>query len=97
LAFIGAPLCFETVKQCVAFIGLNPRPCTSGTSVCAKTCISKTGSATLCCAFYMPALVAMEHNPILHAFALCLKQAGKKGNVIVCAVMHKLVHIIYGV
>lgn len=45
----------------------------------------------------MPAITAMKHNPVLQAFTLRLKQAGKKGKVIVCAVMRKLIHIIYGV
>ncbi len=45
----------------------------------------------------MPAITAMKYNPVLQAFAQRLKQAGKKGKVIVCAVMRKLVHIIYGV
>lgn len=97
LAFLGAPNQFETAKQCVAFIGLNPKPYTSGTSVNARTRISKTGSSALRRAFYMPAIVAMKYNPVLQAFALRLKQAGKKGKVVVCAVMRKLVHIVYGV
>lgn len=97
LAFIGNTARFETAKQCVAFVGLNPRPFTSGTSINAKMRISKTGSATLRKAFYMPALVAMKHNPILHTFAARLKQAGKRGKVLICAVMRKLVHIVYGV
>jgi transposase len=97
LAFLGEPEQFESVKQCVAFVGLNPKPYTSGTSVNARTRISKIGSSALRRAFYMPAIVAMKHNPILHAFAQRLKQVGKKGKVIVCAVMRKLVHIVYGV
>jgi transposase len=97
LAFLGEPDRFESVKQCVAFVGLNPKPYTSGTSVNARTRISKTGSSALRRAFYMPAIVAMKHNPVLQAFAIRLQQAGKKGKVIVCAVMRKLVHIIYGV
>ena len=39
----------------------------------------------------------MTYNPIIKAFAERLKRAGKKGKVIVCAAMRKLVHIIYGV
>ncbi len=97
LAFLGEPERFENAKQCVAFIGLNPKPYSSGTSVNARTRISKTGSAFLRRAFYMPAMTAMKYNPVLQAFALQLKQAGKKGKVIVCAVMRKLVHIVYGV
>lgn len=97
LAFLGEPSAFESVKQCVAFVGLNPKPYTSGTSVNARTRISKTGSSALRRAFYMPAIVAMKHNTVLQAFAQRLKQAGKKGKVLVCALMRKLVHIVYGV
>ena len=45
----------------------------------------------------MPAIVAMKYHPVLRDFSLRLKQTGKKGKVIVCAVMRKLLHIIYGV
>lgn len=47
--------------------------------------------------FYMPALVAIKHNIVIQAFSERLKQSGKKPKVIVCAVMRKLVHIIYGI
>jgi transposase len=33
LAFLAPPDRFENAKQCVAFVGLNPKPYTSGTSV----------------------------------------------------------------
>ena len=47
--------------------------------------------------FYMPALVAMKYNPVIKTFSQRLKKVGKKGKLIVCAAMRKLVHIIYGV
>ncbi len=97
LAFLGQPERFDNAKQCAAFVGLNPRLFASGTSVKGKTRLSKTGAASLRKAFYMPALVAMKYNPLLRAFAERLKQAGKQSKVIICAIMRKLVHLIYGI
>src|SRR5437868_9711566 len=50
---------FRDVRQLVAFAGLNPRHHTSGSSVHKKTTISRTGSAAIRAALYMPALTAM--------------------------------------
>ncbi len=97
LAFMGTISHFDNVKQYTAFLGLNPKEFSSGTSVKGRTSISKTGSASLRRAFYMPALVAMKHNPAIKLFSERLRKAGKQGKVIVCAVMRKLVHIVYGV
>lgn len=97
LAFMSDLSRFDNAKQYAAFVGLNPKEFSSGTSVKGRTSISKTGSASLRRAFYMPALSAMKHNPLIKLFSERLRTAGKKGKVIVCAVMRKLVHIIYGV
>jgi len=59
LGFISNLHHFDNAKQCAAFIGLNPKQFSSGTSVRGRTSISKTGSASLRRAFYMPALAAM--------------------------------------
>lgn len=88
---------FDNAKQYAAYIGLNPKQYTSGTSVKGKTRISKTGSSALRHALYMPALTAMQYNPTIRLFSQRLKQNGKKGKAIVCAAMRKLIHIIYGV
>jgi hypothetical protein len=42
----------------------------------------------------MPALVSIQCNPVMIAFYNRLKEKGKNGKVIVCAIMRKLVHII---
>ena len=97
LAFIGEVSRFKTAKQLAAFIGLNPKQHFSGTSVRGRAHLSKMGNSALRKAFYMPALVAMTHNPTIHTFSQRLKQQGKNGKVIVCAAMRKLIHIIYGV
>lgn len=88
---------FRDVRQLVAFAGLNPRHHTSGSSVHKKTTISRTGSAALRAALYMPALTAMRFNPVLHAFADRLRSRGLAGKAIVVAVMRKLLHLVFGV
>jgi hypothetical protein len=44
----------------------------------------------------MPAQVSIQGNPVLILFYNWLKK-GKNGKVIVCAIMRKLVHIIFGI
>lgn len=97
LAFLANVEDFDSAKQVAAFIGLNPKPRQSGTSVRGTGRISKTGDADLRKAFYMPALTAIKHNPIIKDFAERLRGAGKSKMVIVIAAMRKLLHIIYGV
>lgn len=90
-------LAFDKVRQLVAYAGLNPKQHRSGSSVHRHTHISKTGSATLRSALYMPALVAKNRNPILIAFAQRLKATGLTNKEIIVAVMRKLLHLIYGI
>lgn len=88
---------FEEIKDLVAFVGLNPRHRQSGSSIQGRSRISKTGDSTLRKALYLPAVSAKQHNPILKAFYERLLAAGKPKMVAICAVMRKLLHIIYGV
>jgi transposase len=88
---------FKNAKQLAAFVGLNPQHRVSGTSVNGRARLSKMGNSKLRKAFYMPAIVAKRHNPIIKAFSEKLKNAGKSNMVIIGAIMRKLVHIIYGV
>src|SRR5260221_177044 len=88
---------FRDVRQLVAFAGLNPRHHTSGSSVHKKPTISRTGSASLRAALYMPALVAMRFNPLLPAFADRLRFRGLPPKAIIVAVMRKLLHLVFGV
>lgn len=85
------------VRQLVAFAGLNPRHHVSGSSVFKKPSISRTGSASLRTALYMPAVVAMRYNPLLRAFADRLRSRGVPPKAIVVAVMRKLLHLVVGV
>jgi transposase len=88
---------FRDVRQLVAFAGLNPRHHTSGSSVHKKPTISRTGSASLRAALYMPALVAMRFNPLLQSFADRLRSRGLPTKAIIVAVMRKLLHLVFGV
>lgn len=59
--------------------------------------MSKMGDSRLRSALYMPALVALKHNPDIQAFGQRLLLAGKQRMLVVGAVMRKLIHIIFGV
>jgi transposase len=82
--------------QWVAHAGLDPRPYESGTSVHRPRRISKIGNRHLRAALYMPALVAIQHEPNVKAFYDKLIAAGKKPMQAVVAVMRKLLHAIWG-
>jgi transposase len=88
---------FRHVRELVAFIGLAPKETLSGSSIKGKPRLCKTGNARLRRALYMPALVSIRYNPLMIAFYRRLKEKGKNGKVIVCAIMRKLVHVIFGV
>ncbi len=88
---------FDSAKQVAAFVGLNPKPRLSGSSVHGVSRISKTGNPNLRKAFYMPAVVSIKFNPIIKAFYQRLINEGKPKMVAVIAAMRKLLHIIYGI
>ena len=82
--------------QWVAQAGLDPRPRESGTSVNPRRFISRTGNKHLRHALYMPALVALRHEPHVKAFYEKLLAAGKRPMQAVVAVMRKLLRSIWG-
>jgi transposase len=88
---------FDEVRQATAFVGLSPRNRRSGDSVRAKTRLSKLGHGRLRKMLYLPAMSALRCNPAAVALGKHMKAAGKKGKVIIGAVMRKLVHWIFGV
>ena len=79
-------------RQWVAFSGLDPLQFTSGSSVEKRPRISRGGSRHLRRALYMPALVALQHEPHLRAFYQRLVSRGKAPLQAVIAVMRKLLH-----
>ena len=85
-----------TVREWVAYAGLDVRQYESGTCVKRPRRISKVGNAHLRRALYMPAHVAIRHDPNVGAYYEKLLADGKKSMVAVVAVMRKLLHAIYG-
>jgi len=84
------------VRQWVAYAGLDPREYTSGTSVHKKVRISKAGNKHLRRALYMPALVAVQHQPHVRAYYEHLLARGKTKLQALVATMRKLLHAIFG-
>jgi transposase len=87
---------FRNAKQFAAFMGLTPRQYQSG-KYQGRTVLSKTGSPAFRKAFYMAALVAKRFNTHLRPFVNRLEAANKSPKAIVCAVMRKLAHIVFGI
>jgi transposase len=79
-------------RQWVAYAGLDPRPYTSGTSLHKKPRIRKAGKKHLRHALFMPALVAVQHDPHLRAFYQHLLAKGKCKMQALVAAMRKLLH-----
>jgi len=83
--------------QAVALFGLDPIKKTSGKTVDTPARLSRMGSRRGRKALYMPALVALRHNPIIRAQGKRLQGKGRSGKYIVVAAMRKLLRLIYGV
>lgn len=86
-----------TVKQWVAYAGLDPRHFESGSSVAKRAKISKAGNRYIRQALYMPALVASRYEPHVAAYYKHLQEKrGLQKIQAICAVMRKILHAIYG-
>jgi transposase len=85
-----------TVRQWVAHAGLDPRAGQSGTSVDKPARIAKVGNAHIRRVLFMPALVAVQHDPHVKAFSDKLIARGTKPIQAYVALMRKLLHAIYG-
>lgn len=88
---------FKCAKQLAAFAGLNPSIKTSGTSVKGKEAISKTGRKELRTLLFFPSMSVIRSSSPIKLFVERLRGKGKKGKVIVTAVMRKILHIVFGV
>jgi len=86
-----------TIKQLVAYAGLDPRSYESGTSVEKPVRISKMGNARLRAILYMNALSAVRHDRGARLFYARLLVRGKKKMQALVAVMRKLLHGIWTV
>jgi transposase len=88
---------FDSARQLAAYAGLVPEQRDSGTSVHKKPRLAKNGNRNIRKALYMPALVAIQHNPIVRALSERLKATRHCPMSIIGAAMHKLLHLAYGV
>ena len=88
---------FSSASQAAAYLGLVPIHRESGSSVRARSRISKTGKASLRAKLYMAAVVAIQHNPDIQVHYQRLLGKGKTKMVALVAAMRKLVHICFGV
>lgn len=86
-----------SVRQWVAHSGLDPVHQVSGTSVHKPSRISRAGNRHLRRVLYMPALVAIRHDPHLRAFYTTLVARHKAKMQALIAVARKLLHAIYGI
>jgi transposase len=84
-----------TVREIVAYAGLDPRTYESGTSVHRTVRISKKGNARLRAVLFMNALSAIRHDRGARRFYATLLARGKKRMQAVVAVMRKLLHGIW--
>ena len=84
------------VRQWVAYAGLDPCECSSGSSLRKRPRISKVGNRHLRRALYMPALTAAHHDPAFGSYYRALQERGKCKMVALVAVMRKLLHAVFG-
>ena len=88
---------YDHARAAAADAGLTPSHHTSGSSVRKRPKLSKMGKAAVRGVLYWPAITAIQHNPIIRAFAERLRAKGKSNKVIIAAAMRKLLHLAYGV
>jgi transposase len=84
------------VRQWVAYAGLDPCECSSGSSLRKRPRISKVGNRHLRRALYMPALSAARHDAAFAAYYGGLQERGKCKMVALVAVMRKMLHATFG-
>lgn len=80
LAIVGDVNRFKNAKKLSAFVGLNPCQRQSGSSIKGRTKLSKIGNSQLRKSLYMPALVAIRHNPVFKRgfMRVCWQEARSK-------------------
>lgn len=83
------------VRQWVACAGIDPKIAQSGDSS-KKPHISRQGNCYLRHALFIPAFVAVQHEPHFRDFYQRLIQRGKPKRVAQVAAMRKLLHAIFG-
>jgi transposase len=97
LAFIGRPERFRSIKALTAFASLSPVIRQSGTSLNKHRGTHAQGHKEIKRVLYFPAIVAIQHNPLVKRFSDRLKAQNKPSMVVIVACMHKLLAIAFGV
>ena len=90
IAYGKTTLTTHSKKELTAHAGLAPSHKQSGTSVRGKSRISKMGNRKLRSTLFMPALVAIVHNPIIKKHYQNLLDKGKPKMLALVACMRKL-------
>lgn len=88
---------FDSAEQLAAYLGLVPLEWQSGSSIKGRARMSKAGPAHLRKLLYMPAIVAVQHNPHIRALYERLLERGKPKMAAIGAAMRKLAHLCFGV
>ena len=96
VATLNFDLC-TTPQAAVAYVGLNPLPYESGSSVRGQPRMGRGGHRRLRKALYLATLSAARYNPIIKAFYARLRTSGKPMKVARCAAARKLLHLAWAV
>lgn len=88
---------FTNSKQVASFIGINPSPFESGSSIKGKGKISKKGNCYLRKLIYMASVSAMVHNKPCNVLYTRLISNGKIPRVALIAVSNKLIRQMFAV
>jgi len=86
-----------SARKIAALFGLCPRNVESGSSVRGPARLGGQGRRRVSHQLYMPALCALKHNELIMRWAHGLKERGKVGKEVICAVIHRLMRIVVGV
>ena len=90
LAYGKTSLMTHSKKELTAHAGLAPSHKQSGISVRGKSSISKMGNKKLRSTLFMPALVAIVHNPLIKKYYQNLLDKGKPKKLALIACMRKM-------
>jgi len=97
IGYFGTLEDFSSAKQMVGFIGTNPSPRISGSSVRGRGSISRKGNGYLRKLLYIAALSASKHNKACSDLYERLLAKGKAKKVALIAVANKLIRQIFAV
>lgn len=88
---------YKDAAAAAADAGVTPSHHESGDTVRRKPKMSRIGKASIRGILYMPAITAIRSNPLIQRFVARLRKKNKSENLIIIAVMRKLLHLAYGV